>query len=371
LGTSPINLNRKTNHGTPVIIYAEHGKESYLEYPLNASIEALEFFEEYFDTLYPLPVFQSIAVPDFGFCAMENYGLLVYHETCLLGRSNNSMEYWMDATVIIFHEISHMWCGNLVSPDWWNNIWLNEGFATYLSYISAENLHSEWNYMSTWTILVRYLALDFDQSNYTHPIYTSYESEAEIASSFDLINYEKAGCVIMSLVNYIGEDKFKEAMREWYKRNANQSVSTEKYMSFLDEITQINITEWMNTWLTQSHYPLVSVNGKTLTQSTFSYDGSTKGNICKIPLSMNNHTDFLFDTETKTIEDAPEWFVLNNDKQAFCRVIYDKDSFSKIMENLKEINGTAQAILLQDYFNFACANLVDFTGVIGRIVVCV
>jgi aminopeptidase N len=178
---------------------------------------------------------------------------LIFREINLLATLENAMQTLMSISAVVTHEIVHQWAGDLVSPEWWSNLWLNEGFATFMSYFVLNRTHPDWDYFTQFDYYTRYSALLFDSSNYTHSIYFSYESEEEILGSFDTISYEKAGNVIRTLLNYIGEDSFKLALNKFYTDYANQSANSTQFIQVLKAVVpEKNIESWMNQWLMQS-----------------------------------------------------------------------------------------------------------------------
>jgi tricorn protease interacting factor F2/3 len=137
------DLSRYSNLGVFINVIAEKGKECLLEFALNESIKALEFLEDFYGVNYDLPHLQLLAVPSFQAGAMENYGLLIFREIYLLGTLDNGIQTLFRISEVIAHEIVHQWAGDLVSPEWWDNIWLNEGFATFLSCFVLNRAHPE------------------------------------------------------------------------------------------------------------------------------------------------------------------------------------------------------------------------------------
>uniref|UniRef100_A0A3B4GPP2 Aminopeptidase n=1 Tax=Pundamilia nyererei TaxID=303518 RepID=A0A3B4GPP2_9CICH len=244
------------------------------QYALNKTGPILKFFEQYYNATYPLPKSDQIAIPDFNAGAMENWGLITYRETALLydeAFSSNSNKERI--ATIIAHELAHMWFGNLVTLRWWNDLWLNEGFASYVEYLGANNAEPEWNVTDLIVLgdIHRVFAIDALASS--HPLSSKEEdiqTPAQISELFDAISYSKGASVLRMLSDFLTEDVFQLGLRSylsafsfgnavytdlWYHLQKAADSSKLKLPDTLDNI--------MNTWVLQMGFPVVTINTGT------------------------------------------------------------------------------------------------------------
>ena len=214
------------------------------------TIAGFEFYEEFFDYPYPFKKYDQVFVPEFNFIAMENVACVTLDDKFLFanGLSQNRL---IRACIIMLHEMSHMWFGNLVTMKWWDDLWLNESFATYISVLCVDRaLHSTFPQAWIWFYAKIRTALSLDQQSTTHPISCDIKNSIEIFSFFDSITYEKGSTVLKQLVYLIGEDQFKAALRGYFKHNAFGNAT---FASLINEIAgqanEIDIHEWAQKWI--------------------------------------------------------------------------------------------------------------------------
>uniref|UniRef100_A0A8C4I5R9 Aminopeptidase n=1 Tax=Dicentrarchus labrax TaxID=13489 RepID=A0A8C4I5R9_DICLA len=210
----------------PVVsIYAAPEKWQQTRYALEVAVKMLDFYEEYFNIHYPLPKQDLIAIPDFQSGAMENWGLTTYRETSLLFdplTSSISDQLWV--TMVIGHELAHQWFGNLVTMEWWNDIWLNEGFARYMEYISVEATYPDLK-VEEYLLHTCFAAVGHDSLNSSRPISSPAENPTQIKQMFDTVSYDKGACVLHMLRHFLSDDVFQSGivryLRKYSYRNAH------------------------------------------------------------------------------------------------------------------------------------------------------
>ncbi|KAB1281020.1 Endoplasmic reticulum aminopeptidase 2 [Camelus dromedarius] len=212
------SVSGTASSGVKVSVYASPDKWSQTHYALEASLKLLDFYEKYFDIQYPLPKLDLVAIPDFASGAMENWGLITYRETSLLfdpKTSSTSDKLWI--TEVIAHELAHQWFGNLVTMEWWNDIWLNEGFATYMELISVNATYPELqfddDFMNTCFEVIKK-----DSLNSSHPISNQAETPTQIQEMFDAVSYKKGACILNMLKDFLSEGKFKTGIIHYLKK---------------------------------------------------------------------------------------------------------------------------------------------------------
>ncbi|XP_030928047.1 aminopeptidase M1-like isoform X4 [Quercus lobata] len=251
-----------TSDGVKVRVYCQVGKVNPGKFALDVAVRTLELYEEYFAMPYSLPKLDMVAIPDFAFGSMENYGLVTYCETALLYDVQHSTTADKQRVVIaVAHELAHQWFGNLVTMEWRTHLWLNEGFATWVSYLAADRLFPEWK---VWTqFLDDYTeGLGMDGLRESHPIEVKINHASEIDEIIDSISYIKGASVIRMLQSYLGADCFQRSLASYVKNFACSNAKTEDLWDALEEESGEPVNKLMNSWTKQKGYPVVSVKVK-------------------------------------------------------------------------------------------------------------
>uniref|UniRef100_A0AAQ4RQ15 Aminopeptidase n=1 Tax=Gasterosteus aculeatus aculeatus TaxID=481459 RepID=A0AAQ4RQ15_GASAC len=241
------------------------------DYALNKTGPILKFFEKYYNSSYPLPKSDQIALPDFNAGAMENWGLITYRETALLydeAFSSNSNKQRI--ATIIAHELAHMWFGNLVTLRWWNDLWLNEGFASYVEYLGAHEAEPDWNLKDLIVLSDVHRVFAVDALASSHPLSSREEDiqkPAQISELFDAISYSKGASVLRMLSDFLTEDVFREGLMTYLDTFAyGNAVYTDLWnqlqMAVNASRTQLpdTVENIMNTWVLQMGFPVVTIN---------------------------------------------------------------------------------------------------------------
>ncbi len=285
----------ETKDGVEVNIWATVAQPSEsLDFALDIAVRATEFFNEYFDTPYPLPKADHVALPDFSSGAMENWGLITYRESALLAhpRETSVSSKRMIATVIT-HELSHQWFGNLVTMKWWNNLWLNESFANLMEYIAVNALHPEWNIWLDYAGHEVILALRRDAIDGVQSVQVDVHHPDEISTLFDgAIVYAKGGRLLRMLQHYIGHEQFQAGLKQYFKKYAYQNTEGDDLWEELSKTSGKDITTFMNTWISQPGYPVVSVTTDSISQEQFfvgKHDESAK-RLWPVPLNASSES---------------------------------------------------------------------------------
>ena len=267
-------IEGKTKDNVQVRVFTTKGKSHQAKFALDVAIKSLEFYNEYFDISYPLPILDMIAIPDFESGAMENWGAITYRETALLVDNKNTSlinKQWVATTVS--HEIAHQWFGNLVTMHWWTDLWLNEGFAAYMEKLCVDNLFPEWNTWPNFFSGGRYKnAIEIDSLENSHPIEVDVNHPNEISETFDMVSYEKGSTLIRMLSIYLGEDKFKEGIRYYLKKYSYKNTKTMNLWEAFEKTSKKPVKKMMSSWTKQVGFPLVSIRTTkklTITQERF------------------------------------------------------------------------------------------------------
>ena len=200
-------VETKSSDNVMVRVYTPVNKKEQGLFALEVAAKALPFYKDYFKIAYPLPKMDLIAIPDFAFSAMENWGLVTYRETCLLvDAKNTSSERKQWIALVVTHELAHMWFGNLVTMEWWTHLWLKEGFASFIEFLCVDHLFNEYDIWTQFVTDVYTRALDLDALHNSHPIEVPVGHPSEIDEIFDDISYNKGASVIRMLHQFIGDD---------------------------------------------------------------------------------------------------------------------------------------------------------------------
>ncbi|KAM9854718.1 aminopeptidase Ey-like [Aulostomus maculatus] len=360
------------------------------DYALNKTGPILKFFEKYYNSTYPLPKSDQIALPDFNAGAMENWGLITYRETVLLYdqefSSNSNKER---ITTIIAHELAHMWFGNLVTLRWWNDLWLNEGFASYVEYLGAHEAEKTWNVKDLIVLNDMHRVFAVDALASSHPLSSKEEDiqrPEQISELFDAISYSKGASVLRMLSDFLTEDVFTKGLRTYLAEFAfGNAVYTDLWrnlqMAVDGSSTDLpgSVHEIMNTWVLQMGFPVVTINTTTgaVSQKHFLLDPESEVTTPSpynykwiIPIQWMktevNQTAEWLTAESATIESMKtlpnEWVLANLNVVGYYRVNYDQENWEKLLNRLssnhKVIPVINRAQLLDDAFNLARAKIV-------------
>ncbi|KAK4910425.1 Aminopeptidase 2 mitochondrial, partial [Elasticomyces elasticus] len=245
----------------PVRVYAtpdrdiEHGRFS-----MELGARTLEFYEKTFNSEFPLPKMDMVAIPDFSAGAMENWGLITYRVVDLLFDDKTSGASTKQRVAeVVQHELAHQWFGNLVTMDFWDGLWLNEGFATWMSWYSCNTFYPEWKVWQGYVTDNLQSALALDGLRSSHPIEVPVKRADEINQIFDAISYSKGSCVLRMISKYLGEETFMEGIRRYLKKHAFGNTQTGDLWSALSDASGKDVEKVMDIWTKNVGYPVVTV----------------------------------------------------------------------------------------------------------------
>jgi puromycin-sensitive aminopeptidase len=267
--TEPVDVD-----GVPLRVVHTPGQGKLAAFALDAGAFALRYFTDYYGIPYPGDKVDLVAIPDFAFGAMENLGCVTFRETLLLVDPDAVTQPELQrVTDVINHELAHMWFGDLVTMRWWNGIWLNEAFATFMEMKCTDAYRPGWK---RWTDfgLSRSAAMDVDSLATTRPIEYEVRSPADAEGMFDLLTYEKGAAVVRMLEQYLGEDRFRDGIRRYLTAHAYGSTETHDLWDALEAATGEPVRRMMDSWIFQGGHPVVTVAGSgaaTVSQRRFRY----------------------------------------------------------------------------------------------------
>lgn len=253
----------KTKSGVSVRTYATPAQvPESLDFAMQHAADTIDFFDDYFGIAYPLPKCDQIALPDFSSGAMENWGLITYRETTLLADpANTSTAAKQYIAGVITHELSHQWFGNLVTMKWWDDLWLNESFASLMEYVGVHALHPEWDVWLDFGPNDRAPALHRDMLPGVQAIRTNVNHPDEISTLFDpAIVYAKGSTVLNMLRSMIGDEAFREGLRNYFKKHQYGNTAGSDLWDAFAETSGRDIDGFMKAWIEKPGYPVVSLN---------------------------------------------------------------------------------------------------------------
>ncbi|XP_067993542.1 glutamyl aminopeptidase [Melanerpes formicivorus] len=367
--------------GKPLRVYAQPQQIHTAEYAVNVTKLVFDFFEEYFNMSYSLPKLDKIAIPDFGTGAMENWGLVTYRETNLLYDPDESATSNKQRVVtVISHELVHQWFGNIVTMDWWDDLWLNEGFASYFEYLGANVSEPDWQMLDQVLTEDMLPVMEDDSLLSSHPIISEVSSPAEITSVFDAISYSKGASILRMIRDWITPELFQKGCQAYLKKYHFQNAKTDQFWEALEEASNKPVKEVMDTWTRQMGYPVLEMGSNSIfTQKRFlldpnanaSYPTSDFGYKWNIPVKwrLGDTTDYVFynisDSAGIEISSPTDTFVnVNPEHIGFFRVNYDSQNWNRLsnllVNNYKSLSAADRAGILDDAFSLARAGLVDY-----------
>jgi tricorn protease interacting factor F2/3 len=301
-------------------------------FSFEATNKVLDYYESYFGIPFQLPKLHNVAVPEFAYGAMENWGAITYREILLHVDKDTSVRAKKSVAHVIAHEIAHMWFGDLVTMKWWDDLWLNESFATFMDYKSTDRVYPEWK---VWQDFVRTStsgAMGRDALTKTHPIMAKVHDPEEIEELFDEISYGKGASILRMIEAYIGSENFKKGVAQYLQRFRYSNASGHDLWTSLQEASGTEVSRIMEGWISQEGFPVVkaSLAGTRLMleQERFLLTGGTSKQTWPIPVTMTvdgKTQSLLLDNKKAEVNlpTTPRSLKVNVDQTGFYVVQYD------------------------------------------------
>uniref|UniRef100_A0A4W3JRT3 Aminopeptidase n=1 Tax=Callorhinchus milii TaxID=7868 RepID=A0A4W3JRT3_CALMI len=372
-----ISIDEELN-GTSFSIWARRQaiNEGQGNYALEVTGKILKFFESYYNVAYPLPKSDQIALPDFNAGAMENWGLVTYRETALLYDPKLSSNGNKERVVkVIAHELAHQWFGNLVTIKWWNDLWLNEGFASYVEYLGADHAEQTWHLKDLIVLSDVYKVFAIDALASSHPL-SSKESEinspSEINELFDSISYSKGASVLRMLSSFLSEEVFLKGLNSYLTEFSFSNTVYNDLFQHLQKAVEsssvslpASVTDIMSRWTLQMGFPVVKINSQTgeISQNHFLLDPNSTvtrpsefGYVWIVPITYMKQGgtyqvyfmllllhDLYVSLFSSTIETSQEmkvtgnqWILANINVTGYYRVNYDENNWKNLLSQLEK-----------------------------------
>ncbi len=277
-----------------------------LDYANRIAADSLDYYDEKFGLKYPLPKLDQVAIPDFEAGAMENWGLVTYRESMMLANKDAAIDTKRSIALTIAHELSHQWFGDLVTMAWWDDLWLNESFASVMEYFAVDHIHPEYNIWQDFFTLDCLVALKRDALPGVQAVQQAVNDPAEISTLFDgAIVYAKGAHLMLMLIRSIGEEKFFKGIKDYFDQHKYQNTIGDDLWNSLQPYADFDVKEFMHAWISQPGYPVVTDES----QQRFLFDGSTDGSSWPIPVisdDMSGH--YLINLSAQEFDDALKTF---------------------------------------------------------------
>ncbi len=348
--TLPVDVD-----GIPLRVVHQPGKGHLAGFALEAGAYFLRWFQDYYGISYPGDKVDFIAIPDFAFGAMENLGAVTFRESALLIDPQAVSQAELSRVAdIIAHELAHMWFGDLVTMKWWNGVWLNEAFASFMEMKASDTFRPDWQ---RWLAFAsepgheRSAALEVDGLHAARPVEFDVESPAEAAEMFDALTYGKGAAVLRMLEQFMGEDDFRNGIRTYLRTHAHGNTETHHLWEALETATEHPVRSIMDSFIFQPGYPLIEVSPPEgavhrLTQRRFLYAGTEDDTTWTVPV-ITSHGRLLLDGSAGELS-AETALLVNAGGHGFYRVKYPPEHRARLVERLPELLPLERFILLDD-----------------------
>jgi tricorn protease interacting factor F2/3 len=365
---------------TQIRVITTKGNKSKGHFSLHLGKKLLVAYEKYFGIKYPLPKLDLIAVPDFAAGAMENWGAITFRETILLyDPKTSSTQTKQRIAEVISHEIAHQWFGNLVTMEWWNDLWLNESFATYMATKFVDKFYPEWDLWNQFVDDAMNVAMGLDSLKTTHPIDVKVNSPSEIREIFDAISYDKGGCVLRMLEDYVGEPNFRKGLMAYLKEFKYKNARGQDLWNAIGKASKMPVSSMVNSWLKQSGFPLVEIRQDNdnlhIQQSRYLLEPDKKSakGLWEIPISIRFQDKIikkLLRKKSMVIKSPKSiGFVANSGRKGFYRVKYDESILldQKMLVDQKNIQPIDRWAIQNDLYSLCISgneqvrNYLDFS----------
>ncbi len=338
------SIHRKMGH-IDGYLTAPKGRLLSNDFPLVEADHVIAKYEDYFGIKYVLPKLHLISVPEFGAGAMENWGAITFRELVILVNDKTSASVRHRVSEVVAHELAHQWFGDLVTMEWWNDLWLNESFATFMSFKMVDELHKDWYMWGDFFMTETAGALNGDSLQNSHPIEAEVKTPDDIAQIFDEISYGKGASILRMIEGYAGRDNFRNGIRKYLKDHEYSNAKGSDLWESIEKASGMPVSRIMEAWIRRKGYPVIlaSRDGDAvkLRQEQFLLDGSSTGETWPIPLTIvrENETESMLMEDREMAIPAAGFIKLNSDFTGFYRTIYDSSLLASISASRNRLSG--------------------------------
>lgn len=337
----------------PVRLYTTRGLEEQGRWALEHAPRTIDYFSEIFDIDYPLPKSDLLCVHEFTSGAMENWGLVTYRTTRLLfDEKTTSPRLKNDIAYVVAHELAHQWFGNLVTMDWWDELWLNEGFATWVGWLAVDKFHPDWNTWGQFVLEGMDTAFSLDSVRGSHAIHVPVRDALDVNQIFDAISYQKGCSIIRMLANHLGVETFLKGVSKYLKAHAYGNAKTTALWDAISSVSGRDVNKLMQDWIGKVGHPVLSVEekegGLALHQERFLSTGDVKPEddttTWWVPLGLDGSVtkgdedaNSLW-TKAVTVENVGDAIKVNNNGAGFYRINYSEPLLVKLGNQLDKLS---------------------------------
>uniref|UniRef100_A0A7N0R8T6 Aminopeptidase n=1 Tax=Kalanchoe fedtschenkoi TaxID=63787 RepID=A0A7N0R8T6_KALFE len=374
------HVEDQTSNDIIVRVYTPVGKATDGIFGLNVGVHSLEIYQRFFNIAYPLPKLDMVGIPEFDSGAMENFGLITFNSSLLYVTPESANLSKHGAADTIAHELSHQWCGNLVTMEWWTDVWLNEGFASWLSVYAVDQIFPEWDAWTQFATETTSPAFWFDALPNSHPIELKINHTRDIERAFDYAVYMKGPRIVSMLHTYLGSKLFQRSMASYIKTYAWSSATIHDLWKALEISSGKPVGRVMSKWTKQKGFPALTADVSSdnislkLKQMPFGSGGTSRLWVIPVTVACNSydaHHQFLLEQPEKLVklkdlagcsctEVACPWIKINVNQTGFYRVRYSANLMTRlqsaatkkllfksdefgILDDLRAFNGTPPA----------------------------
>ncbi|KAK7601689.1 hypothetical protein V9T40_009130 [Parthenolecanium corni] len=381
-------------------VWARREALEQARYALHLGPQILNFYTRFFNVPFPLPKMDMIALPDFSSGAMENWGLITYRETTMLYKENVSTRFNKESVAtIVSHELAHQWFGNLVTPEWWSDLWLNEGFATYMEYLGTDAVEPTWNTVDQFVIDELESVLKLDALVSSHPISVEVSDPNEINEIFDGISYSKGASIIRMMDHFLSREVFRQGLSNYLTKKAFKSATQDDLWEALTEeahqvgvlSSNMNVKQIMDTWTLQTGFPLITVTRDYEERTAFVSQNrffinpenhtTEDSSLWWVPLTYTTRIQSNFQNTKPThwlmgerrlnismpLASPHEWVIFNIKQTGYYRVNYDERNWNMLIQTLKDpnqyqrIDAVNRAQLINDAMTLAHSGYLPYS----------
>jgi tricorn protease interacting factor F2/3 len=351
---------------TRIIVASKPGQSGNGRFILGIASGVLKEYVRYFGIPYPLKKLHLVALPEYQAGAMENWGAITSRESGVLITEDSSADDRQRAAHTMAHEIAHQWFGDLVTMKWFDDLWLNESFATFMDCKMMDTLHPEWKVWSDFLRDDTFSSLNADALSTTHPIQVPVRSMEEVKSILDAVSYGKGASVLRMLNSYIGEEAFRKGVSSYLRAFRFSNAIGEDFWNALGRSSGLPVTRVAKAWITRPGFPVVEVRsssrGVRLTQRRFQLGGKVKFGTWPIPLDLQvdgRDRTMLLERKTALVRAAnPHEVIVNRRRTGFYSVFYDDPTYANIAGRFAMLDGLDRAGIINDLYLFLQAGKI-------------
>ncbi len=363
IGIGKFDVISKKSKDRVLYVATSPGKAKEGKFSLNLLSKLFTKYEAYYKIKFPLPKMHLVALPQFGAGAMENWGAITFREIALLVNNSVSFRSKKEIAYVVSHEFAHQWFGDLVTMKWWDDLWLNESFATFVGFKILSKVHKDWNLWEDFQREETLSSMRKDGLLTTHPIRVEVKDPDEISEIFDDISYGKGASILRMTEQFIGERKYREGIYQYLKNHEYSNASGEDLWTSLSEASKIDVSSLMKSWLEKGGLPLLRVreeNGDlVLNQQKFSYLTNEDPYLWQVPVFLERsgkRGKILLKKKEKKIKNAGG-LSINPNGEGYYRVLFEGNLTDRMLSESPSSEFVMK--LIDDYYAFLLSGTID------------